>query len=441
MKKHILILAGILVFFGLFAKNRLNIHLQDSTVQNVALSDIDSIYLGGNDSLLNIRLLNQTVQNLRISTIDSITFSDTVSKLPAVQTVPVDKIVQSSARSGVTLVSAGASSVTSRGVCWSTNPNPTLSDSKYSSTFTTSPLYVYLSSLVGSTTYYARAFATNSYGTAYGENVRFTTTAYTLPEVTTTTVTNAGGLEAACTGVVSNTGGYLKCTSQGFCWATTSNPTLDNNVVASTSQLVNVAFTKNIVFPTSGTTYYVRAYATNALGTTYGAVMSIKPTLGNLTYTIDTNTLPVGSTNYNLMKIALDSAMYYYNRYATFSGNIWVYYSSGIPTAQGGYRSSIGFGSNTWYMHVSTVMHEIAHWLGSGTTTSWKNFCNNGLWTGPTAVALLKSLTGETLYCDNNANLWHFWPYGLNQRSEATSANVYIIHAKLLNAMKTDCGW
>jgi len=92
-------------------------------------------------------------------------------------------------------------------------------------------------------------------------------------------------------------------------------------------------------------------------------------------------------------------------------------------------------------MHVSTVMHEIAHWLGSGTTTSWKSHCVNGLWTGPTAVALLKSLTGETLYCDNNANLWHFWPYGLNQRSEATSANVYIIHAKLLNAMKTDCGW
>lgn len=441
MKKRILILAGIVGVIGLFAQNRLNIHLRNTTVDNVAVSNIDSIYIGGNDTLLNIRLLNQSLKSIPIPSIDSLTFSDTVSKLPVVQTIAVDKIVQSSARSGVILVSAGGSSVTGRGICWSTNPNPTLSDSKYASPLSSSPLYLYLSSLVGSTTYYVRAYATNSYGTSYGESFSFTTTAYTLPEVTTTSILNAGGLEAACTGIVTNTGGYLKCTSQGFCWATTNNPTLANNVVASTSQLVNVAFTKNIVLPTSGVTYYVRAYATNPTGTTYGAVQSIKPTLGNLTYTIDPSSLPVGTTNYNLMKVALDSAMYYYNKYATFSGNIWVYYNAGIPTAQGGYRSSIGFGSNTTYMHVSTVMHEIAHWLGSGTSTSWKNYCVNGLWTGPTTVALLKSLTGETLYCDNNANLWHFWPYGLNQRSEATSANVYIIHAKLLNAMKTDCGW
>lgn len=441
MKKRILILAGIVGVLGLSAQNRLNIHLRNTTVDHVAISDIDSLYVGGNDTLLNIRLSNQPLKEFRISAIDSLTFSDTISKLPVVQTIAVDKILQGSARSGLILVSQGASTVTTRGICWSTSPNPTISDSKYSSPLSSSPLYLYLSSLVGSTTYYVRAYATNSYGTSYGESFKFTTTAYTMPEVTTTTVTNAGGLEAACTGMVTNTGGYLKCTEQGFCWATTNNPTLENNVVPVTSLLVNVAYTKNIVFPTNGLTYYVRAYATTATGTAYGSVLSIKPTVGNLTYTIDTGSLPVGTTNYNLMKVALDSAMYYYNRYATFSGNIWVYYNAGIPTAQGGYRSSIGFGSNTSYMHVSTVMHEIAHWLGSGTTNSWKSFCVNGLWTGPTAVALLKSLTGETLYCDNNANLWHFWPYGLNQRSEATSANVYIIHAKLVNAMKTDCGW
>lgn len=441
MKKYALIILGLVGILFMTAQNRLNIHLHDSNVEKIDLSSIDSIYIGGNDSVLSIRYLNKTVVGFPIPNIDSLTFSDTVSFLPVIQTIEVDKIVQSSARSGMMLVSNGAAPITARGICWSTQPNPTIADSKYQSPLTSSTLYMYLSSLTGSTTYHVRAFATNSYGTAYGQDISFTTTAYTLPEVTTVSVTNAGGLEAACSGVVSNTGGYLKCSAQGFCWSTNNNPTLADNVVVSTSSLINVTYTKNIVLPTSGTTYYIRAYATNAMGTTYGAVLSIKPTMGNLTYTIDTGSLPVGSTNYNLMKVALDSAMYYYNRYATFSGNIWVYYNAGIPTAQGGYRSSIGFGSNTNYMHVSTVMHEIAHWLGSGTSTSWKNYCKSGLWTGPTAVALLKSLTGETLYCDNNANLWHFWPYGLNQRSEATSANVYIIHAKLLNAMKTDCGW
>ncbi len=440
MRKHILILVGIFGFIGLFAQNRLNIHLQNTTVEKVAISDIDSLYFGGNDTLLNIRLLNQSVKDFPVSSIDSLTFSDTISSLPVVQTIAVDKIVQNAARSGLILVSSGASAVTGRGICWSTSPNPTISDSKYASPLSSSPLYLYLSSLIGSTTYYVRAYATNSYGTSYGETLSFTTTEYTLPVVETTSVINAGGLEATCTGTVSNTGGYTKYIARGFCWSTGSTPTLTDNVVTYSTSLLG-SYTMNVTFPTSGLTYYVRAYATNALGTTYGTIYSITPTMGNLTYTIDTNTLPVGSANYNLMKVALDSAMYYYNRYATFSGNIWVYYNAGIPTAQGGYRSSIGFGSNTWYMHVSTVMHEIAHWLGSGTSTAWKNRCVNGLWTGPTAVALLKSLTGETLYCDNNANLWHFWPYGLNQRSEATSANVYIIHAKIVNAMKTDCGW
>jgi hypothetical protein len=441
MKKQLLVLVGIIGLVSLFAQNRLNIHLNHNKVEHVAISSIDSINFGANDTMLCVRLLNQSVAEFPLSTIDSLTFSDTVSFLPIVHTIGVDNILQTSSRSGIELISLGASSVTTRGICWSTTPNPTIADTKNQSASTSSPLYLYLSSLTGNTTYHVRAYATNSFGTGYGEDLTFTSAAYLLPQVTTSSVTNAGGLEATCSAMVTNTGGYFKCSAQGFCWATTNNPTLENNVVASTSSLINVLFSKSIVFPTANVTYYVRAFATNPTGTSYGAVLMAKPTIGNLTYYIDTNTLPVGSSNYNLIKIAMDSAMYYYNRYATFTGNIKVTYNSGVPTAQSNYRGTIDFGSNTTYMHVSTAMHETAHWLGSGTSTSWKNFCVNGLWTGPTAVALLKSLTGETLYCDNNANLWHFWPYGLNQRSEATSANVYIIHAKLVNAMKTDCAW
>jgi len=440
MKKRILILAGILGFIGLFAQNRLNIHLRNTTVENVAVSDIDSIYIGGNDTILNIRLINQTVIGFPVPSIDSLSFSDTISNLPVVQTIAVDKVAQNAARSGIILVSAGASPVTGRGICWSTKPNPTISDSKYSSPLSSSPLYLYLSSLIGSTTYYVRAYATNSYGTSYGESFSFTTYAYTLPEVTTTSVTNAGGLEAACTGVVTNTGGYLKCSAQGFCWSTGNNPTLTDNVVAGGNFLVNVAFTKNITFPTNGLTYYVRAYATNALGTTYGTVMSVKPTVGNLTYTLDPSSLPVGSSNYKLIKIAMDSAMYYYNRYSTFTGNIWVYYSSGIPTAQSNYRGSIGFGSGTNYMVVCTAMHETAHWLGSGTTTVWQNLTVNGDYTGAAATAMLRSLTNNPAAVLHGDDM-HFWPYGLNYSSEVTSANDYIFHVKIVNAMKTDCGW
>lgn len=439
MKKQLLILVSIIGILALYAQNRLNIHVHNIQVDKVAISAIDSMYINGADTALHIRKLDQTLTTYPISSLDSITFSDTSSALPVVRTIDVDIVKQSSARSGIMLVSPGTSPVTARGICWSTSPNPTISDSKYQSPLSSTP-YLYLSSLIGSTTYYVRAWATNASGTAYGESLSFTTLAYTLPEVVTTSVVNAGGKVATCIGNVSNTGGYLKYIARGFCWSTSANPTLSDSVsVYSNVQLGNYSI--DITFPNANVTYYVRAYATNAVGTSYGEVLSVKPTMGTLTYTIDTGTFPIGSTNYKLIKTALDSAMYYYNRFGTFSGNIWVYYNSGIPTAQASYRGSVGFGSNTSYMHVSTTMHEIAHWLGSGTSTSWKNFCKNGLWTGPTAVAMLKSLTGGTLYCDNNANLWHFWPYGLNQRSEVTSANDYIYHVKILNAMKTDCKW
>lgn len=440
MKKQLLILVSIIGILALCAQNRLNIHVHNNQVDKVAISAIDSMYINGADTALHIRKLDQSLATYPISSLDSMTFSDTVSALPVVQTIEVDKVTQFSARSGIILVSPGTSSVTARGICWSTTPNPTITDSKYQSPLTTSPSYLFLSALVGSTTYYVRAWATNASGTAYGASQSFTTMAYTLPEVITTSVVNAGGKVATCIGNVTNTGGYLKYIARGFCWSTSANPTLSDSVsVFSNVQLGNYSI--DITFPNANVTYYVRAFVTNAIGTAYGEVLSVKPTMGTLSYTIDTGTFPVGSTNYKLIKTALDSAMYYYNRFGTFSGNIWVYYNSGIPTAQASYRGSVGFGSNTSYMHVSTTMHEIAHWLGSGTSTSWKNFCKNGLWTGPTAVAMLKSLTGGTLYCDNNANLWHFWPYGLNQRSEVTSANDYIYHVKILNAMKTDCGW
>jgi hypothetical protein len=446
MKKNILLFLSVVGFLGMFAQNRLVIHLNSSTTaDSLNLSKIDSIYLSGNETLLNFRLLDQSVSSFPLVNIDSLCFIDTLSALlPVVQTINVDKITQTSGRSGVVLLSPGGSPVTSKGICWSTTPFPTLNDSKYGSTSASATLYFYMASLIGSTTYFVRSYATNATGTSYGPQVSFTTLPFTLPIVETTSVTNIGGMDVKCVGNVSNVGGYTTydaTNTRGFCWSSTNtNPTIADSVASMSKTLVGT-YEKNITFPTSNITYYVRAYATNPTGTAYGAVMTVKTTLGSLTYTLAASV--TGSEYYQLIKTAMDSAMYYYNRYANFSGNIWVYYNSGIPTAQSDNRGSMGFGSNTWYMHVATAMHETAHWLGSGTTSSWKSFCNNGLWTGPTAVAMLKSLTGATLYCDNNVNLWHFWPYGLNQRSEVTLPNGldYIYHVKIVNAMKTDCNW
>jgi hypothetical protein len=267
-----------------------------------------------------------------------------------------------------------------------------------------------------------------------------------LPVVETTSVTYSGNIQAVCIGKVVSGGGYPTLISRGFCWSTSGNPTIDDNKVP--YGIIINSYQTTVTFPTANVTYYVRAYATNAVGTSYGAVMSVTPYTGLVTYHLVEAESPTAEVkeNYRLIKIAMDSACYYYNRYTTFEGNITVEYEPGVPTAESSWHWKIRFGSNRWYMHVCTAMHEMAHYFGSGTTSSWKNLTENGLFKGATASALCLSLTGETLKCDNQANREdriHFWPCGLNQRSETEGqgTTIYINHAKIVNAMKTDCGW
>lgn len=94
--------------------------------------------------------------------------------VPSVTTTDVTSITATTASSGGTVVDDGGESVTARGVCWSTAPNPTTannhtSDGSGVGTFTSS-----LSGLESGDTYYVRAYATNSIGTAYGSNKIFT---------------------------------------------------------------------------------------------------------------------------------------------------------------------------------------------------------------------------------------------------------------------------
>lgn len=94
---------------------------------------------------------------------------------PVVTTTTVSSITSSTASSGGNVISDGGGTVTARGVCWNTSSNPTLSNSKTtdgtgSGTFTSS-----ITGLSDLTTYYVRAYATNSAGTSYGENESFVT--------------------------------------------------------------------------------------------------------------------------------------------------------------------------------------------------------------------------------------------------------------------------
>lgn len=94
---------------------------------------------------------------------------------PTVSTASVTNIGNTTATGGGNVISNGGATVTERGICWSTSHNPTISGSHANSGTGTGEFMVSMTNLTPNTTYYVRAYAINSQGTAYGEEVNFKT--------------------------------------------------------------------------------------------------------------------------------------------------------------------------------------------------------------------------------------------------------------------------
>ena len=94
---------------------------------------------------------------------------------PSVTTKEVTNIAFTTATCGGDVTNDGCLTVTERGICWSTSHNPTISGSHQSSGSGTGNFTTNIIGLTANTTYYVRAYATNSAGTAYGTEVTFTT--------------------------------------------------------------------------------------------------------------------------------------------------------------------------------------------------------------------------------------------------------------------------
>ena len=208
-------------------------------------------------------------------TISFTTEEPTYSK-PTVTTSSATYVTTSSATIGGNVTSDGGTTVTERGVCYSTSSsNPTTSNSKKSSGSGLGNFTVNLSNLSAGTKYYVRAYAINEVGTSYGSTISFTTEeepSYSKPAVTTSSATNVTTSSATIGGNVTSDGGTT-VTERGVCYSTSSsNPTTSNSKKSSGSGLGN--FTVNLSNLSAGTKYYVRAYAINEVGTSYGSTIS-----------------------------------------------------------------------------------------------------------------------------------------------------------------------
>ena len=222
--------------------------------------------------------------------------------LPSVSTTMATSVSYTSAVCGGTVFNNGFLDVTDRGICWDTIPNPTVAGQHTNEGQGVGSFSSTLNNLEAGTTYYYRAYATNALGTSYGTSLTFTTAPYALPTVTTAAVTNILDASAVSGGTVSDDGG-LPILEQGVCWSESQDPTTADSHIADNTGLES--FSCAISPLTTGTTYYVRAYATNALGTAYGNTLSFT-TIGapsgitaNYTYVSSTSADLTGNVTSN----------------------------------------------------------------------------------------------------------------------------------------------
>jgi hypothetical protein len=201
----------------------------------------------------------------------------TGTSLPTVSTTAISSITKNGATSGGVIADAGGGSVSAKGVCWGIAVNPTITSNKTTDGTGTASFSSIITGLQPLTTYYVRAYATNGAGTAYGSQVSFQTTNTSAPSVTTSSATGVTASSAMLGGNVTDNGND-PLTARGIVYATTSQPSLSDKVVTDAGRTTG-AFTASVTGLLAGTTYFVRAYAVNSLGTSYGSVISFTTTV------------------------------------------------------------------------------------------------------------------------------------------------------------------
>lgn len=257
--------------------DKTNIRLVKAVLSNGMFSvKIDSLNPG-----TNYRIKAYARNAVGVGYSDSEKICRTLFSVAEISTNDVLDITPTTAVCGGNIISDGGLQVIERGVCWSTSHNPTISNNKTIDGTGIGRFTSNITDLTNETTYYVRAYATNSMGTSYGEEKSFLTTA--KPTVMTRLVTDVSDTSAVCGGNVTSVGSS-PLTARGVCWATHHNPTIDDNKTF--DGVDSGDFISNITGLTEWTIYYVRAYATNEEGTSYGEEITFR-----------TLTLPTISTN------------------------------------------------------------------------------------------------------------------------------------------------
>lgn len=185
-----------------------------------------------------------------------------------VMTYDPQDITPSSAKCGGDVIAVQGLSLNELGICWSKEENPTAEDFHSSTTNWNTPYVYTITGLEPNTVYHVRAYALRGLVYYYGEDKSFTTTDGALPTVITSEVTNITSTSVTCGGIVTSDGGS-PVTEYGVCIDISPDPTIYSIHRYSCGSGVG-SFSIDIFDLMLNKYYYVRAYAMNQVGVSYG---------------------------------------------------------------------------------------------------------------------------------------------------------------------------
>ena len=200
---------------------------------------------------------------------------------PEVTITSPTNITKSGFDIGGNIKSLGGSPILDYGHCISRSGNPSIEDengqtyscgkSEKETSFSNS-----ITGLESNTTYYVRAYARNAQGVSYSDQREvITLDALTKPEVSTySSASNITETSFSIGGSIESTGG-TSITDYGHCWNVYGTPTINDSKASKGSRESTGSFTSNITGLESNTTYYVRAYAVNSKGVSYGKQITV----------------------------------------------------------------------------------------------------------------------------------------------------------------------
>jgi hypothetical protein len=205
------------------------------------------------------------------------------NQVPILTTDSLSSVGQTEAISGGNITFDGNSAVTIRGVCWSIGSLPTINLSTKTEDGT--GVGSFISNLTGlnpGTQYCVRAYAINATGVGYGNEICFSTLSAGVvpPSVSTLAVSALSTCDSAKCGGNVNADGGGAVSARGVVWSTSPQPTVDlpTKTINGAGTGQYSSFLSGLA---SGTTYFIRAYASNSAGTAYGDEVTITTCVSN----------------------------------------------------------------------------------------------------------------------------------------------------------------